>query len=321
MFQSVLILLSGLGVFMLGMKLISTNLEALAGGKVEQLFARLNNSKFMSIGIGAGSAAVLQSSSATTMILMGFVNAGIVSLFQATCIIMGANIGTTITALVMSLNALPISEFFCLFTFVGMMIIIFARKTRVRAGGWVIAGTGMIFVGLRLITGSAASLNESEVVKGIFSSLSSPFILFMIGVLFTAIIQSSSATTGILLTLAQINIMPVISTLYVIMGANIGSCATAIFVSIGESLNARRAAMVNLLFNAAGAVLFMPIVIVFGKTACEFFTARFSPGAVIAYFQIIFNLSTVLIMIPFVKKLAELATILVNDGKKKRVPL
>ena len=303
---------AGIGAFLTGMKLCSLNLEAVAGGRVEKLFTKLSDRKLAGVGIGVGSAAVLQSSSATTVILLGLVNSGIVSLFQATCIIMGANIGTTFTALIISLNYLPISELFAFMTFIGMMTVMAAKRSRVRTAGWILTSIGLIFIGLEIIKAGAVNLKSNEIFLNLFSGMTSPLLLLTVGVAFTAVIQSSSAVTGIVITLAQLGIMPVTATFYIIMGSNVGSCATAMLAAIGGSLNARRTAMIHLLFNAIGVILFLPFVIIFGKKTVDALNV-FSPSVIIAYFHIAFNLVTTLVLLPFVKALANLACLMVGD--------
>lgn len=316
MISSILMLFAGLGAFLAGMKLISYYSEAIAGGKIEELFSRLSDSKIAGIGIGVGSSAILQSSSATTVILIGLVNAGIVSLFQATCIIMGANIGTTFTAIIMSLNSLPISEVCAFLTFVGIMVVMGARKSATRTIGWIIASVGLIFIGLDIIKDSASVLNESETLTGVFTSITSPVMLLLIGAIFTAVIQSSSAATGMLIPLATLGIMPVVSTFYIIMGSNVGSCMTAIISAMGGSVNAKRTAVIHFIFNAIGVVIFLPIVVVF-HAKIEQFKAYISPSALIAYFHVAFNLLTTIILLPFINRIVELSTKLVPEIPKK----
>lgn len=310
--QYVLLTFAGIGAFLVGMKLISANLQAVAGGKIERLFSKIGDHRFSGIGLGIGSSAILQSSSATTVILVGLVNAGIVSLFQATCVIMGANIGTTFTALIFSANSLPIGEAFAFLTFVGAMIVMLSKKTRVRAMGWIIASAGLIFIGLDVIKAGATGLNEFEAFRNMFGGRNNPFGLILFGVAFTAIIQSSSATTGIVITLVHLGIMPVTGAFYVIMGSNVGSCATAMLASIGGAVNAKRTALINLLFNAVGVIIFLPLTIVFGDKLMLALEG-YEVSVLVAYFHIAFNLVTTLLLLPFVKQLSAVAGILIPD--------
>ena len=289
----VLRLFSGIGAFLIGMRLISTSLTGVAGGKIEELFKKLGNNKLAAVGVGVGSAAVLQSSSATTVILLGLVNAGIVSLFQATCIIMGANIGTTVTALIISFNSLPIAEFFAFTAFIGAMIFMGAKNGKVRTFGWIVSALGLIFIALDVIRTSAMHLKESQTFVSIFQNFSSPLLLILMGIAFTAVIQSSSAVTGIVLTLAQLGIMPVTATFYVIMGS-------------------KRTALIHFAFNMIGVVIFLPFVVVFGErivSALSFFGV----ASLVAYFHIAFNLVTTVILLPFVKAIADFSESVIPD--------
>ena len=303
---------------MLGMKLISLNLQKVAGGKIERLFNKISSSKLMSVGVGVGSAAVLQSSSATTVILVSLVNSGIITLLQATCIIMGANVGTTFTALIISFNYLPIGEAFAFLTFIGVMLVMVDRGEKLKSSGWIIGSTGLMFIGLDIIKLSALALSEFSSFNNLFSSINSPFILLALGGIFTAIIQSSSALTGIVITFAHLGIIPVTGAFYLIMGGNVGSCMTALLASLGGNLNAKRAALINLLFNAIGVIMFLPLVIVFGEKIVDFMK-NLSVSVLIAYFHIVFNLVTTFVMLPFTKKLTDLSMLFIPDKKTNNI--
>lgn len=316
MLKDLLTLFSGVGTFLLGMKLISKNLEKVAGSKIEKLLNKISGSKLVSVGVGVGSAAVLQSSSATTVILISLVNSGIITLIQATCIIMGANIGTTFTALIISFNYLPIGEIFAFLTFIGVMLVMIERGERLKSIGWIIGSCGLMFIGLDIIKLSASALSGYPSFGYLFSSINSPFILLAFGALFTAIIQSSSAFTGIVITFAHLGIMPVTGAFYLIMGGNIGSCMTALLASIGGQVNAKRTAFINLLFNVIGVVIFLPFVILFGEKIAVSLK-NLSVSVLIAYFHIAFNALTTLVLLPFTKKLTELSVLFVSDKNTK----
>ena len=318
MFSSILTLFSGIGTFLLGMKLISSNLQKVASGKIEKLFNSISNSKLVSVGVGVGSAAVLQSSSATTVILVSLVNSGIVTLMQATCIIMGANIGTTFTALIISFNYLPIGEMFAFLSFVGVMLVMVDKSEKLKSIGWIVGSCGLMFIGLDIIKLSALALSEFSSFNSLFLSINSPFILLALGTLFTAIIQSSSALTGIVITFSHLGIMPVTGAFYLIMGGNIGSCMTALLASIGGNVNAKRTAFINLLFNALGVLIFLPFVIVFGEKTVNSLK-NLSVSVLIAYFHIAFNLITTLILLPFTKKLTDLSMLFIYDKKDNNI--
>lgn len=283
---------------------------------MEELFKRLGSSRLMSIGVGVGSSAVLQSSSATTVILVSLVNSGLITLLQATCIIMGANVGTTFTALFISFNYLPIGEIFAFLTFLGAFIFMASSKERVQSVGWIVASAGLMFIGLNIIKGSALSLAEFSAFRSIFYNVNSPFILLLLGAVFTAIIQSSSALTGIVITFAFFDVMPLTCAFYLIMGGNVGSCTTALLASLGGSVNAKRTALINLIFNGLGVLLFLPFLIAFGKKITGFLS-NFTPSVVIAYFHVVFNLLTTLVLLPFAKKITDLSILLIEDKKQK----
>lgn len=312
MILDILRLFQGIGVFLVGMKMTSKSLSGLAGGKIEALFKRLGNNKLAAVGVGVGSAAVLQSSSATTVILLGLVNSGIVSLFQATCIIMGANIGTTVTAILLSFNALPIAELFAFLVFPGALIMMSAKRENLKNLGRILSGAGLIFIALDVIGAGAMDLKDSPGFVSFFSRIGSPFMLILIGIAFTAFIQSSSALTGLVLTLTELGIMPVVSTFYIIMGSNVGSCATAMLASYGGTPNMKRTALIHLAFNAIGLVIFLPFVVVFGETVAEKL-AFFGEAALVAYFHVAFNLLTTIILLPFVKRIAEFTTEIIKE--------
>ncbi len=318
MLQNILSLFAGIGTFLLGMKLVSKNLQQVAGGKIEGLFNKISTSKLVSVGVGVGSAAVLQSSSATTVILVSLVNSGIITLLQATCIIMGANVGTTFTALVISFNYLPIGEFFAFLTFIGVMLVMVDKNQRLNSVGWILGSVGLMFIGLDIIKISALALSEFPTFNWLFSSINSPFLLLAIGAVFTSIIQSSSALTGVVITFAHLGIMPISCAFYLIMGGNVGSCATALIASLGGNLNAKRTALINVLFNVLGVVIFLPFVIAFGKKMTSYFS-NFSPSVVIAYFHVAFNLITTVLLLPFTKKLTDISILLIPDKKNNNI--
>lgn len=311
-------LFSGLGVFLLGMKLVSSHLQNLAGGKVNKMLAKISGNKLAGIGLGAGAAMLLESSSATTVLLLSLVDAGIVSLLQATLIIMGANIGTTVTVVLFSLNYLPVGEIIAFLTLVGAALVMGGKTDKTKTVGWVVASVGLIFVGLHVMSDGVDSMRASQSFITAIGAMKNPFVLVLFGVVFTAIIQSGSATTGILIALCSAGIMPVTSAFCIIAGSNIGSCMTAIIASFGANLNAKRTAFIHLIFNVAGAVLFMPLIIVFGNKVSDYLDGKLSPAVTLAYFHVLFNVVTTLILLPLVKKLVKLAEIVLPEEKRQK---
>ncbi len=312
-FTNLLLLAGGLGVFLLGMELISHNLQAVAGEKINGMLGKLSNKKWASVGMGAGAAMLLESSSATTVILLGFVNAGLVSLVQAALIIMGANIGTTLTVVIISFNALPIGELIAMLALVGVIIIISSKKERTKSIGYAVSGVGLIFIGLHIMGDSVEFLKESANFVQFIAGLDNDFLLLLIGTAFTAIVQSSSATTGIALTLAEAGIMPLSATFAIILGSNLGTCMTAMIGAMGSGINGKRTAIIHLLFNAIGVVIYFPLVLIFGDSVANALSAYFNPSVIIAYFHVLFNVSITIFLVPFAGKLAKASELLIKE--------
>jgi len=298
---------------LLGMKLISSHLQGLAKDKITAMLGRLSGKKLASVGLGAGASFVLQSSTATTVVLLGLVNAGMVDLMQATLIIMGANVGTTFTVLIFSFTYLPIGEILSLAALAGVFIVITAKKEKTSCAGWVISGFGLIFIGLGLMSGSVEFLKTSPAFARVMLSLDNPFILVFAGVVFAALAQSSSATTAIVITLAQAGLMPMTSAFAVIMGSNVGTCVTAMLASLGSNLNTKRTAMIHLLYNAAGVIFFFPVLLFAAAPLDIALTKVLSPSMAVAYFHILFNVATTLVLLPFARGLAKLSTICIPE--------
>lgn len=317
-FKSILMLLGGLGVFLIGLKVMGDNLESLAGDKLKKLFNKISNNRFAGVAIGAGVTAVIQSSSATTVMIIGFVNAGVMTLIQATSIIMGANIGTTVTALIVSLQSLPITAFFAALACVGAFMQM-SKKDTVASIGAILSGIGMIFIGLDVMSKAMAFIQDMPIIQEFLTSITNPFLLLFIGLVLTALIQSSSATTGILLTLCGQNpdLLTLKSCIFIVLGINIGTCITAILASIGANTNAKRASLVHLLFNFFGTIVFFTIACL--SPMYKLFE-KMSPNNIqfqISLFHLLFNLTTTALLLPFVKQLAQLATIIIRDKKPK----
>lgn len=322
-------LLGGLAVFMFGMKVMSDSLENLGGSKMRSLLGKVSNNRFAGVGIGAGVTAIIQSSSATTVMLVGFVNVGMVTLSQATSIIMGANIGTTITAQIASLSAYKdafnITAILALSACIGVFMFSFSKNGRIKLIGEIIAGLGMLFIGMYLMSASMSDLQKSESVLNLFKSISNPFFALLIGIAFTALIQSSSAATGIILSLA--GALSPATAIFIILGTNIGTCVTALLSSLGTSVNARRTAIIHLLFNVIGCLIFfIPLAIVYftnsGTEILNNFMQTIALGSMtyerqIACFHTLFNLSVTLALLPFVKTIVFLANKIVPEKKKQ----
>ena len=318
---SIIKILAGCGVFLLGFKLLSDNMEKLAGNGLKRLFNKTSDKKLVGVGLGAAATAVVQSSAITTVMVIGFVNTGIMSLKQATAIIMGANIGTTITAQIVALQAFNLNVFFMIPVFVGMAMNMFSKKDKVRQAGIALAGLGLVFVGLNVMSEAMENELMHEALKNLLAKVSNPFLLLFVGVAFTALMQSSSAVTTIVITMATQGLIVGNggnSVLFVILGSNIGSCVTALISSIGTSVNARRASVIHLLFNVIGTFIFMVVLLAFPSFQQNTFERWFSsPETQIAMFHTFFNVVCTCLFLPFTDLLVKLAMLIVPENKKE----
>lgn len=322
-FLSLLALLIGCGVFINGMNMLSDGLEKTTGRGLKKLLGKISNNRFAGVGIGAAVTALIQSSSATSVMTIGFVNAGVMSLSQATAIIMGANVGTTITGILVSLSSLNINIYFSLLTFIGV-ILMFIKKDNIKNIGAILCGFGLLFVGLDLMGNTFK--NNIEVVnffENIFSSINFPLLLIFVGIIFTALIQSSSAATGVIITMVGAGALSVGDGLFIILGSNIGTCITALLASIGTNTNAKRTAFIHLSFNLIGTVIFTIILLIFNVQIVNLLNTLL-PGNTqmqIAWFHVIFNLTTTLLLIPFINHLVKLAQFAIKEPKDKNALL
>ena len=316
---SVITILAGCGVFLLGFKLLSDNMEKLAGNGLKRLFNKTSDKKLVGVGLGAAATAVVQSSAITTVMVIGFVNTGIMSLKQAATIIMGANIGTTITAQIVALQAFNLNVFFMALAFIGMAMNMFSKKDKVRLAGIALSGLGIVFVGLDVMSGAMEGEMIHAALETVLSKATNPVFLLFIGVAFTALIQSSSAVTTIIIAMAMQGLIVGgggNAVLYVILGSNIGSCVTALISSIGTSVNARRASIIHLLFNVIGTVIFMVVLLIFPQFQEKTFERWFSsPETQIAMFHTFFNVLCTLMFLPFTNVLVKLAMLIVPETK------
>lgn len=310
-----LALLAGCGVFMVGMRLMGEGLERGAGGTIRKIFAKINDNRAAGVGIGAGVTAIIQSSSATTVMVIGFVNAGVMTLVQATSIIMGANIGTTVTGILVSLSSLPIAEFAMALAFVGVFISMFSKKDSLKHIGSILAGLGLIFVGLDFMSSAFKSDDGlSAIFQNLFTTIEFPLFLILFGAAFTAIIQSSSAASALVITLVGSSVLGVDNALFIILGTNIGTCVTALLAAVGASTNAKRASFIHLAFNLIGTILFTVILLIF-QTQIISVLEVLSPTAAIqiAYFHVFFNVTTTFLLLPFIKQLTWLAMKVIHE--------
>ena len=302
--SGLLSLLGGLSLFLYGMQMMSSGLEAAAGSKMKLILERLTANRFLGVLVGAGITAVIQSSSATTVMVVGFVNSGMMTLNQAVWIIMGANIGTTITG---QLIALDVGALAPLFAFIGVAMVVFVKMPRAHHIGQIMAGLGVLFIGMEMMSSSMMPLRDSQAFVDLMTRFSNPLLGIAVGALFTALIQSSSASVGILQALATSGAISFSSSVFILFGQNIGTCITAVLASIGTSRSAKRATIIHLMFNIIGTVLFTILCILFPLADLVASFTPDAPAAQIANMHTIFNIVTTLLLLPLGNQLASLA--------------
>ena len=299
----------GLALFLHGMQMMSSGLEAVAGNRMKSILEKLTANRFMGVLVGALITAAVQSSSATTVMVVGFVNAGMMTLNQAVWLIMGANVGTTVTGLLIALDVGALAP---VVAFAGVFLMVFVKKARLQHIGQIMAGLGILFIGMDTMSAAMAPLRDFPAFVHLMSTLSNPLLGILFGALFTALIQSSSASVGILQTLAAGGIVQFSGAVYVLFGQNIGTCITSVLASLGTSRSAKRATCIHLLFNVIGTAIFTLAVMIFPIT--EWIEAAVaSPKAEIAVMHIAFNLATTALLLPLGGWLARLATMILPD--------
>ena len=325
--SSILTLIAGIGIFLIACQLMSSNLETASSNKLKQLFSKASKNKWIGVGIGTVGTAAIQSSGATTVMTIGFVNAGIISLTQAATIIYGANIGTTVTAQIVALgmsgaNSLSTSVIFSAFAGLGAFISLFSKRSNLKTWGGILTGFGMLFVGLELMSDSMKEFAALEGVKLFLANIGNPLLLVLIGAVFTAIIQSSSVMTSIALAMLVSGLIDLSQGIYITMGSNIGSCIVAIIAGLTSGINAKRTALMHMLFNTAGVVIFLLIALVLsiasgGDLSFGVLFESLTPGAPqvqLAMFHTFFNVTTVLVMMPLTEALVNLVVKMIPNS-------
>lgn len=326
--QSLIWLLAGVGVFIVGMNFMGDALEKCTGNGMKKLLEKISNNRFSGVGIGAGVTAIMQSSSATSVMVIGLVNAGVMTLMQATPIIMGANIGTTVTGVLVSLKSDYFNMVMYVLAFVGVLMG-FTKKEKVKIAGSLCCGLGLIFVGLNVMSSEQAFGNPlvKDLFKRIFGVIDFPLFLIVVGMIFTALIQSSSAATGVVITMVGNNVLPLDLALFIVLGANIGTCVTALLASIGANANSKRVVLIHFTFNVIGTLLFTIIIWVFRQPVVNILTAMFPGNNVMALqmrisiFHVIFNVSTTCLLLPFVRQLVNFSRVVIKDKAEKKQAL
>lgn len=319
---SLIWLLAGVGVFIVGMNFMSDALEKSAGSGMKKMLEKISNNRFSGVGIGAGVTAIIQSSSATSVMVIGLVNAGVMTLMQATSIIMGANIGTTITGVLVALKNDYFNMLMYLFAFAGVMMGFF-KNEKIKLVGLLCSGLGLIFVGLNVMSSEQAFGNYlvEDLFTNIFKKIDFPLLLILVGVIFTALIQSSSAATGVVITMVGTGVLPLDLALFIVLGANIGTCVTALLASVGANVNSKRVALIHFTFNVVGTILFTALIWIF-KEPCVNLLVSLFPGndpmslqMRVSAFHVIFNVTTTCVLLPFVKHLVKYSCFVIKDKK------
>ena len=327
--KALLSLLAGIGIFIVGMNMMGNGLEKGAGGGLKKLFAKISNNRFAGVGIGAGATAIIQSSSATSVMVIGLVNAGVMTLFQAASVILGANIGTTVTGLIVALSgtkgAISFSDIAIVLAFVGVMMTFF-KKEKVKLIGNIICGLGVIFVGLGIMSDSLSAKDAlgnptaiSTFFEGLFSSMQGfPLLLILFGAIFTAIIQSSSAATGIVIVMAGSGVITVEAALFIVLGSNIGTCVTALLACIGTGTNAKRTTFIHFFIKIVGTLIFTAFMWPTGSWLSDLLASTgLNHEFQIALFHVVFNVINTIILLPFLNPIVKLSELVIKDKEIK----
>lgn len=316
---AIMALIAGIGIFLVACQMMSSNLESASSDKLKALFSKIGKSRLLGVGIGALGTAAIQSSGATTVMVIGFVNVGLMSLTQAATIIYGANIGTTITAQIVALGlsgngGLSTTAIFAMFAGIGAFISILAKKDFGKKLGGILAGFGMLFVGLTMMADAMEDFAQLNEVKMFLASICNPILLVLLGALFTAIIQSSSVMTSVAITMVVTGLISLNQGIYLTLGSNIGSCVVAIIAGMTSGLNAKRTALIHLFFNCFGVVVFLLLALALNVATAGWlnfgilFERMFphAPQLQLAMFHTIFNVVTVIIVLPLTNILVKL---------------
>lgn len=311
--SNILQLGGGIGIFLYGMKIMGEGLENAAGDKLKGLLNIITGNRFLALLVGIVFTGIIQSSSATTAMVVGFVNAGLISLTQAVSVIMGADIGTTVTSVIISLNLSGIAP---LAVFIGVALLIFGKKQLIKHIGEIITGFGLLFMGINYMSDAMAPLKTSQVFQSFITNNSNPFVGVLIGLVITAVIQSSSASVGILQAIAMQGLVPINFSAYVILGQNIGAVMPTLLSSVGTKVNAKRAALFRLLFNCTGVVVFF-LITRFTPYVSLIEKLTDNPVLQISLLHIIFNTGSTLFMMPLSKKFIRLTEIIIKDDKNE----
>ena len=315
-FGTILTMAGGLGLFLFGMELMSDSIEKVAGARLRRILEIFTTNRFMGMIVGIIFTGIIQSSSACTVMVVSFVNSGLMNLYQAAGVILGANIGTTITSQLVSFNLSKIAPLILL---VGVVVMMFTKKEKVRKVAEVVVGFGILFVGLSTMSQAMANMKNEPQVVNLLMSLKNPFLATLMGFALTAIIQSSSVTVSIVLLLANQDLLPLPITLYIILGCNIGACATAMLASMTGKKDAKRAALIHLLFNIIGTVIIYIALFVAGDQIVELIKSISADnGRFVANAHTMIKIAQVIMLFPFTGWLVKM-TYLIVPGEDQKV--
>ncbi len=316
-FEMITGLAGGLGLFLFGMKLMSESIEKFAGARLRKILEFFTKNKLMGLFVGIIFTGIVQSSSACTVMVVSFVNSGLMTLYQAVGVIFGANIGTTVTSLLVSFN---LSKYAPIFLLIGVIMIMFFKRQGIIKFGDVLVGFGVLFLGLSLMSSSMDTLKQSPVIENIFASLTNPLIAVLVGFAVTAVIQSSSVTVSIVLLLAQQGLLNLPICMFIILGCNMGSCVTALIASLAGMKDAKRAAMIHFLFNLVGSTVVFVILMFAGDYIVDtiFNVAGGDPGRFVAFSHTSIKIFQVILLFPFANLLVK-ATYLIIPGDEEKV--
>lgn len=313
---TILALAGGLGLFLYGMEMMSEGIEKAAGAKLRSIVEMFTKNKFLGLIVGIIFTGIVQSSSACTVMVVSFVNSGLMTLYQAVGVILGANIGTTITSQLVSIN---LSEIAPIFVFGGAVAVMFAKNETTKKVGTIFLGFGILFTGLNTMSGAMAGLREDPQVTGLLASMKNPLLALLVGMILTAIIQSSSVTVSIVLLLASQGLLEIFICPYIILGCNIGSCGSALIASLAGKKDAKRAAMIHFMFNVIGsAILFVIFQFALEPLATALFNASGqNAGRFVANAHTLIKVFQVIILFPFSNQLVKLTYMMVPGDDKK----
>ncbi len=325
-FTAILYLVAALGAFLIGFKLLSENLQKVANKGLRKLFDKTSKSRLAGVGIGVGATVLMQSSGATTVMVIGFVNAGMMSLYQATTVIMGANVGTTITTILIAFGMTSVGKYFMIFSFVGIFLSMILKNDKTKNWCLTIAGFGLVFFGLTVISACSNGFKDNETIQALLGSsikpsFLEPIILMFIGAVITAIMQSSTAVNAILISMVSAGIAiggGGNSILYIVLGTNIGTCVTALLSSAGATTNAKRSALIHFLFNFCGSMIFLVALMIWRNFMTDFWSQIIpDPSMRLSLFHLAFNSICTIIFLPLTSVIVKVTEFLIKDKEKE----